>query len=1346
MSAWDNLSIRDKAEMMKVAIGNGITNINDIKRKYNEFAEGGPIGESTFTSELDWSPESWFSKRAAKPDGTYYNEEEAARLASHVPEYLTIEENAKNNGTWLQNSDGSKWEGDPRSWVMMQSEAYKKNYSAKPWYTGQAEWPTKFDYGQGAVETNKVTRAPYYSEQMWFSDNKDYGDTFANYQNSKGTDWRFDTPGEEDIKGQNFLAAIPKKGNYRHLEGPSNSNPDNWQHLPFDLKNNTINRLPAEQIILDSKGRNIRADKQKVLTDDVVNWSKSLGDQGIFMYNVDDGDVIKDGYITPQPVNEFISQPGFTDKVKFIEGNTGDFDINNPYKYAYVPTAQKSGFNIAALGGNLFADGGIHIKPSHRGRLTELKARTGKTEAELYNDGNPAHKKMVVFARNARKWHDLGGNLSYDDGITYDGGTLPELQVTGYAPIRLTTYYPVVSKYPYTGHSELEVPIDTATWNTYKEDSVFGERTSPYLTINKGGSSKDYNLITNNCADATLSFLNNAFNTKENPLFFTTPGDVRDYAINTLGGKVVEGTEDGSDIVLIPRNVDNYRQLSENAVLWHNIHDPHSSAFSLKGPLKYNKRHSLGGNLFDIGGPTEEDVERLFWANKMDAAKAALEQVNKNKPKKAPTPIIDRQLPELLVFPERSQGEITPVTGNALSRAINNYTGELKYDLANGRVPGGKYTLPAAVLGATGIAGLAKAGEMAYAAGVTPYISAGIDAAAAMHALPSVLNGTADWSTALELTPLIGPATRAGVQGARYTGNIYKALTDPSYRALHAYNAVTPVGYNNALQRGKDWVVDMVKDNPVDLKYPLWYKKLIKENNSIRPEEGFTRTGDYIDYRVLNRGQIGDEARIDAWALYNGLPQQYGTYKKIGDNLYSYNMGNIIKKSEGTWRPSEFSPRYGKEKRAFKYDEVTGAGGGLTNSKVAAEGKHGNYILHIEDLNDYQPFSRKSSSLEARLKDRMGKHGTASPIYKIENKILNSQTFKNLNKKMKDFEIGTITGGKPFKMSTDIPLHTAGKSFSNIEDAAQAFQNGNAYEELYGFNPYFISDLSLSPNAPWRFQDAIKYEIKDYSNLLDNLSDLTVPSSTSNFSKSFQKALGGRLYPDGGGMQNLYPNVGRAIQYFVERGLTDYQAAGLVGNLMRESSMNPSAVNKDSQAYGLAQWLGDRKRNLHGRYGNNPTFDQQLDYIWDELNSTHKRGLNKLKSSKTAEEAARNAMGYYEFSAGPESAIAAMNKYGQNGEDAMKKGIMFANDIMGIKAGPARYNPQDSLPPNFQVPENWELLYKPQYPLDELQATGTFMPAEEVPLESIMPAGQSKRARALDILSQYEYLSSLLSQ
>lgn len=58
----------------------------------------------------------------------------------------------------------------------------------------------------------------------------------------------------------------------------------------------------------------------------------------------------------------------------------------------------------------------IRIKPSHRGRLTELKKRTGKTEAELYKTGSPATRKMITFARSARKWkHADGGKMFVPD-------------------------------------------------------------------------------------------------------------------------------------------------------------------------------------------------------------------------------------------------------------------------------------------------------------------------------------------------------------------------------------------------------------------------------------------------------------------------------------------------------------------------------------------------------------------------------------------------------------------------------------------------------------------------------------------------------------------------------------------------------------------------------------------------------------------------------------------------------------------------------------------------------------------------------------------------------------------
>ena len=43
---WDSLSYRDKAEMMKVAINNGITTLPEIKKAYNEFAKGGKMNNS----------------------------------------------------------------------------------------------------------------------------------------------------------------------------------------------------------------------------------------------------------------------------------------------------------------------------------------------------------------------------------------------------------------------------------------------------------------------------------------------------------------------------------------------------------------------------------------------------------------------------------------------------------------------------------------------------------------------------------------------------------------------------------------------------------------------------------------------------------------------------------------------------------------------------------------------------------------------------------------------------------------------------------------------------------------------------------------------------------------------------------------------------------------------------------------------------------------------------------------------------------------------------------------------------------------------------------------------------
>lgn len=49
-------------------------------------------------------------------------------------------------------------------------------------------------------------------------------------------------------------------------------------------------------------------------------------------------------------------------------------------------------------------DSDIYIKPSHRGRFTKLKQRTGHSASWFKENGTPAQKKMAVFALNAKKW------------------------------------------------------------------------------------------------------------------------------------------------------------------------------------------------------------------------------------------------------------------------------------------------------------------------------------------------------------------------------------------------------------------------------------------------------------------------------------------------------------------------------------------------------------------------------------------------------------------------------------------------------------------------------------------------------------------------------------------------------------------------------------------------------------------------------------------------------------------------------------------------------------------------------------------------------------------------------
>lgn len=106
---------------------------------------------------------------------------------------------------------------------------------------------------------------------------------------------------------------------------------------------------------------------------------------------------------------------------------------------------------------------------------------------------------------------------------------------------------------------------------------------------------------------------------------------------------------------------------------------------------------------------------------------------------------------------------------------------------------------------------------------------------------------------------------------------------------------------------------------------------------------------------------------------------------------------------------------------------------------------------------------------------------------------------------------------------------------------------------------------------------------------------------------------------------NLIGKKKKAMEFFMNKGLTNYQAAGIVGNLMHESGLDTSIKGDGGKALGLAQWHPDRQKGLKTLAKNKGTkiddFDTQLEYIWQELNTTEKKALNALLNSKTVEQA-----------------------------------------------------------------------------------------------------------------------------
>jgi len=101
-----------------------------------------------------------------------------------------------------------------------------------------------------------------------------------------------------------------------------------------------------------------------------------------------------------------------------------------------------------------------------------------------------------------------------------------------------------------------------------------------------------------------------------------------------------------------------------------------------------------------------------------------------------------------------------------------------------------------------------------------------------------------------------------------------------------------------------------------------------------------------------------------------------------------------------------------------------------------------------------------------------------------------------------------------------------------------------------------------------------------------------------------------------------------AFDFFVSKGLTTAQAAGIVGNLMQESGVNPTARQSDGPGQGIAQWsVGGRWNNLLGfakaRRASPLAVTTQLEFLWHELTTIPAYGLGALRAAQSVAAATR---------------------------------------------------------------------------------------------------------------------------
>ncbi|MGN6550539.1 MAG: phage tail tip lysozyme [Pararhizobium sp.] len=190
-----------------------------------------------------------------------------------------------------------------------------------------------------------------------------------------------------------------------------------------------------------------------------------------------------------------------------------------------------------------------------------------------------------------------------------------------------------------------------------------------------------------------------------------------------------------------------------------------------------------------------------------------------------------------------------------------------------------------------------------------------------------------------------------------------------------------------------------------------------------------------------------------------------------------------------------------------------------------------------------------------------------------------------------------------------------------------------------------------------------------------------------------------------------------AVDFFTGRGWTKQQAAGIVGNLMGESNLDPNAVGDDGLARGIGQWHSDRWAGLQkfaASTGSAPSdLMTQLAYVDHELRTTERHAGDALRRAATVDEATAAAIGFER----PAGWTAANPRAGHN----FKGRLTFAQEAFG-GGGDGSVSLTDGRP-NLHETERGPLLSESNpYDTTPLNAD-TPLTAQQVVAQANAPAG-----------------------